>query len=154
MPIFLWSIVVNQLNTPVVSRGRRSSRGTGFATTSASASSTVVIRELPGDGRTACASSFEREEEVGDRLRLSRGHAERHLERRHADLAGIGLGQARTLVRLAARRVVDPAPEVVEVEVVLPAGEDRPPVEVRGIVADLSLRHTRQALAVRGPGFP
>src|SRR5258708_39625599 len=103
MPIFLWSIVVNQLNTPVVSRGRRSSRGTGFATTSASASSTVVIRELPGDGRTACASSFVREEEVGHRLRLSRGHAERQLERLHAYLAGVGLVHARALVRATAQ---------------------------------------------------
>src|SRR5436190_7155187 len=112
MPIFLWSTVVIQLNAPVVSRGRRSSRGTGLVSTWASASSTVVMRGLPGGGRWN-VRSFERQEELGDCLRLGRRHADRDLERRHADLARIGLGQARTLVGLAARRVIDPAPQVV-----------------------------------------
>src|SRR6478736_414802 len=108
MPIFLWSMVVNQLNGPVVARGRRNSRGTGFVSTVVSASSTVVMRGLPG----SCAS-FQLQEEVGDLLGFALGHVDRVLERRHPDPTRIGLREARARVGLAARSVPDPSPQIV-----------------------------------------
>src|SRR6476659_5983856 len=124
MPIFLWSTVVNQLKAPVDSRGRRSSRGTGFGATAASASSTVVMRGLPGDGRRyATSTSLQLQQELGDLLRFGLGHTHRFLERRHAHPARIGLRQLRTRVGLAAGCLPDPSPQIVVRELVLATGE-------------------------------
>src|SRR5215207_2500361 len=123
MPIFLWSIVVNQLQKPVVACGRRRTRRrrAGACTVS-----TVVIGALPR------ARSRQLEEVVGDLLGLLSRH--RRLpsrsiaaERRHADTLAFG-----RLARLPARlrlhgdergRVVDPVHEPVAGQLVVAARE-------------------------------
>src|SRR5437016_733053 len=89
IPIFLWSIVVNQLQKPVVALGRRS--GSGRVATRGSAPETVVIRGL----LTALASSFLRQQELGDLLGLVSSHHRVALrcvlrERRHANARDVG----------------------------------------------------------------
>src|SRR5438067_3347281 len=124
MPIFLWSIVVNQLQKPVVDCGRRRtrSRRAGARTVSG----TVVMRGL------ARARSLQLEQVVGDLPGLLLRH--RRLpgrsiaaERRHAHtLARRRLPRlpARLgLHRDEARRVVHPFDELVACQLVVAAGE-------------------------------
>src|SRR5918995_81448 len=126
MPIFLWSIVVNQLQKPVVACGRRSTRRrrAGACTVS-----TVVIGALPR------ARSRQLEEVVGDLLRLLSRH--RRLpswsiaaERRHSDTLAAGGRLARVPARLRLHRdqpgrVVDPVHEPVASQLVVAARERR-----------------------------
>src|SRR5262249_59659673 len=66
MPIFLWSIVVNQLQKPVVACGRRSTRRRRAG--ACTVSETVVIGSPPR------ARSLQLEEVVGDLLGLLSRH--------------------------------------------------------------------------------
>src|SRR5689334_9545057 len=95
IPIFLWSTVVNQLQKPVVERGRRKMSTRRVGTVVVTASETVVIDELPGCAERGYdrRASFLRQEVVGDGLGLLRGHRLLTLgqvprEARHADTRG------------------------------------------------------------------
>src|SRR6476659_4628622 len=121
MPIFLWSMVVNQLQKPVVAVGRRS--GSGRATVFGRERVTVVIGALLtalGGGR---GWSLLLQEEVGDLVGLLRGHrlhARRRVvdERRHAHADPLAWWEAAALRRHRdhRRRVADPAREVLLVQ--------------------------------------
>src|SRR3954453_13204806 len=121
MPIFLWSMVVNQLQKPVVALGRRS--GSGRAAVFGSERVTVVIGALLSALGGAGGWSLLLQQPVGDVARLLVGH--RLLpgrcvldERGHAHADPLPWGESAVLRRHRdhRRRVLHPAREVLLVE--------------------------------------
>src|SRR6266511_5928270 len=150
IPIFLWSIVVNQLQKPVVACGRRSTprRRAGARTTSW----TVVIGGLPR------SRSPQLEEVVGDLLGLLSRH--RRLsgrgvltERRHAHATppgGLaGLPALRRLHGDEPRCVVHPVDELVAGQLVVPAGERGAAGQVGEVRAVAAHLRVAERVAVR-----
>src|SRR6266540_4539785 len=148
--IFLWSIVVNQLQKPVVAFGRRRtrSRRAGARTVS----ETVVIGGLPR------IRSLQLEEVVGDLLGLLSRH--RRLsgrgvltERRHAHaMPPGGLAGLPALLRLHGnepRCVVHPVDELVAGQLVVPAGERGAAGQVGEVRAVAAHLRVAERVAVR-----
>src|SRR5262245_45970407 len=164
MPIFLWSIVVNQLQKPVVACGRRSTRRRRAG--ACTVSETVVIGSPP----RPC--SLQLQEVVGDLLGLLLRH--RRLPRRsiatergHADaLPPGGLARIAAILGLhrdQARGVVHPLDELVARQLGVAARERGPAGEgghVGAVAADLRVRdrvavralELRAHELLRGPG--
>src|ERR1700750_413815 len=153
MPIFLWSMVVNQLQKPVVDWGRR--RGSGRATVFGRERVTVVIGALLTALGGGCGWSLLLQQEVGDLVRLLWGHrlqARRRVvdERGHAHADALAWWEATALRRHRDHRrgVADPAGEVLLGQRVRTAGEDGAAGEVgevravgrlRGVVEDVAV---------------
>src|SRR3989440_5994312 len=150
MPIFLWSIVVNQLQKPVVDCGRRSTRRRRAG--ARTVSETVVIGDLPR------VRSLQLEQVVGDLHGLLLRH--RRLpgrsiaaERRHAHtLARRRLPRlpARLgLHRDEARRVVHPFDELVACQLVVAAGEGGATAQVGQVRSVAAHLRVGERVAVR-----